>query len=168
MVGLSRCAIPPLQGSWPVRSGAVLRVTRPEALTKAATQCAARHLPAVHGPSPDALAACALALLGPSPWPSRALRRPHMCIARYIPPWSHHKSSPRRMHYRPVGTPRRMHSARHQARHSACRDSSPHQQNSTCDGSSRMPRTVQQIRSSERGTSVCRVTHGRCRFVSFQ
>ena len=132
MVGISRCVLPPLQGSWPVRSGAVLRVTRPEvlwaeALTKAATQCAARHLPAVHGPSPDALAACALALLGPSPWPSRALRRPHMCIARYIPPWSHHKSSPRRMHFRPVGTPRRMHSARHQARHSACRDSSPHQ-----------------------------------------
>ena len=163
MVGISRCAIPPLQGSWPVRSGAVLRVTRPEALTKAATQCAARHLPAVHGPSPDALAACALALLGPSPWPSRALRRPRMCIARYIPPWSHHKSSPRRMHFL------------------ACRDSSPHAFGkasskafggllaaATYDGSSEWAgkwaaeaRTVlQQIRSSERGTSVCRVCVG--------
>ena len=116
MVGISRCVLPPLQGSWPVRSGAVLRVTRPEvlwaeALTKAATQCAARHLPAVHGPSPDALAACALALLGPSP-----CGRPVRCVAR----------GPAHVHravHTPLVAPQKLSSPH---AFSACRDSSPH------------------------------------------
>lgn len=164
MVGISRCVLPPLQGSWPVRSGAVLRVTQKRSQKRQHNAPHATCRPSMGRP---------LTPLPLAPWRfwGRPHGRPVRCVARACasrgtyPLGRTTKALLAACIFWPVGTPRRMHSARHQARHSA--DSSPHQ-HMTDQANAAEARTVQQIRSSERGTSVCRVTHGRCRFVSFQ